>query len=70
MPYSTGEDPMIADAVVDHTRRRGIVTHVIHYGTEHPELVVEWDDGTLGIRCSPDEIALVKRLSETLSFSR
>ena len=61
---------MVADAVVDNTRRRGTVTRVINYGTAHPELVVEWDDGTLGIRSSPDDIALIKRSSETLSFSR
>ena len=41
-----------------------------HYGTEIPELVIEWDDDTIGIRYWPDDISLIKPAPETISLSR
>ena len=49
MPYFTGQEPMVGDAVSDRDRRIGFVTHIIHFGANPPELVIDWEDGTTGI---------------------
>ena len=62
MPYCTGEEPMVGDAVSDKERRVGTVTHIMHYGGGPAELVIEWEDGTTGIRyCCHEELMLIER---------
>lgn len=36
--------------VVRDSRRVGFVTHIMHYGGGPAELVIQWNDDTLGIR--------------------
>jgi hypothetical protein len=50
MPYVTGEHPEVGDRVCDRHRRYGTVTHVIMWGSERSELVIKWEDRTIGIR--------------------
>ena len=50
MPYVTGEHPEVGDRVCDRRRRYGTVTHVIMWGSERSELVIKWEDRTIGIR--------------------
>lgn len=60
----------VGDAVSDRHRRIGTVTHIIHYGGGPAELVIEWEDGTVGIRYRLHEVLmLVERLerNETVS---
>jgi hypothetical protein len=64
MPYCTGQTPLVGDAVSDEDRRVGTVTHIIHYGGGPAELVIEWEDGTVGIRyCDHEALMLVQRRS-------
>lgn len=50
MPYKTGEEPQVDDVVTDSDRRVGFVSHIVHYGGGPAELVIQWNDDTLGIR--------------------
>jgi len=64
MPYCTGQEPMVGDAVSDKDRRVGTVTYIIHYGAGSAELVIEWEDGTIGIRYFCHEaLMLIERRS-------
>ena len=55
---------MVGSIVTDNERRSGFVSHIVHYGDGPEELVIQWDDGTLGIRYSRfDKLALVGRAS-------
>ena len=64
VPYCTGETPTVGDVVSDEDRRVGAVTHIIHYGGGPAELVIEWEDGTVGIRYLYHEaLMLVERRS-------
>lgn len=62
MPYYTGQKPIVGDAVSDKDRRFGTVTRIFHYGAGPAELVIEWNDGTIGIRyfCH-EELRLIER---------
>lgn len=65
MPYATGEIPTVGDIVADSRGRVGTVTHLIHYGGPPEELVIKWDDGTVGIRYSRfDRLKLIERVNE------
>jgi hypothetical protein len=44
---------MIGDEVSDADRRRGVVTHLVSTEAEDVEMVIEWEDGTTGIRHFP-----------------
>jgi len=59
MPYATGQEPRVGDAVCDRGRRIGTVTHIMHRGVTPGELVIEWDDGTIGIRYSCHETLML-----------
>ena len=62
MPYFTGQEPMVGDAVSDRDRRVGFVTHIIQFGVNPPELVIDWEDGTTGIGYFDHEaLVLVER---------
>ena len=62
MPNCTGQKPIVGDAVCDKDRRFGRVTHIIHYGAGPAELVIEWNDGTIGIRYfRHQELMLIER---------
>lgn len=62
MPYVGGEHPEVGDKVCDKHRRGGIVTHVIMWGSIRSELVIEWEDGTVGIRyTNPENVELLGR---------
>ena len=50
MPYSTGETPEVGDQIFDLQQRYGIVTHIVMWGSAQSELIIEWEDGTIGIR--------------------
>lgn len=70
MPYVTGENPEACDLVSDRFGRTGTVTHVIMWGSICSELVIEWDDGTTGIRYAVHEDLelLSRRERQRLSF--
>jgi hypothetical protein len=70
MPYLSGETPALGDQISDSSRRVGTVTHILYYG-EIPELVVKWNDGTIGIRYRVhDDFVLIERAAtETISIS-
>ena len=59
-PYISGEIPALGDRVSDRSLRSGIVTRFLFFG-DVSELVVEWDDGTTGIRYQPEDFVLVER---------
>jgi hypothetical protein len=62
MPYATGEHPEVGDRVYDRHHRFGTVTHIMRWGGGSWELVIKWEDGTLGIRnTSHEEFVLVSR---------
>ena len=62
MPYVSGEHPEVGDRVCDRHRRIGVVTHVIMWGSVRSELVIEWEDGTVGIRYTiPENFELLDR---------
>lgn len=68
VPYCTGQEPMVGDTVSDKDRRVGTVTHIIHYGGGPPELVIDWEDGTIGIRYLCHEaLMLIERSSQAVS---
>ena len=50
--YATGQKPDLGDVVSDKNARVATVTHMIHYRAAPAELVIEWEDGTIGIRHS------------------
>jgi hypothetical protein len=50
--YATGQKPDLGDVVSDKNARVATVTYMIHYGAAPAELVIEWEDGTIGIRHS------------------
>jgi hypothetical protein len=52
---------MVGDTVSDSAQRTGMVMHIIHVGSETPELVIEWNDATIGIRFWPDDLMLIER---------
>jgi hypothetical protein len=64
MPYSNGDIPMIGDEVSDAKRQTGLVTHLIYSGAEEVELVIEWEDGTMGIRYFPTDVIFVSRVEQ------
>lgn len=62
MPYRTGEEPKVGDVVTDNDRRVGFVSHIVHYGGGPAELVIRWNDDTLGIRyLNFEKLALLER---------
>lgn len=62
---------MVGDTVSDKVQRVGLVTHIIHFSSETPELAIEWDDDTIGIRFWPDDLMLIERdPTEAISLSR
>lgn len=66
MPYFTGEAPMVGDWVVDQRQKLGTVRKVVRVGATPTELVIEWEDHTIGIRYfSYDTLALVGRPSRS-----
>ena len=53
---------------MDESHRVGFVSHIIHIAGGPAELVVEWDDDTIGIRYSRlEELALVKRCQSAVN---
>jgi hypothetical protein len=50
MPYNSGEQPEVGDRVCDRHRRFGIVRSIMRWGGGPWELVIKWDDGTIGVR--------------------
>ena len=70
MKYVSGEAPELRDRVSDSAQRTGTVVYFLHF--DHTmELIVEWDDGTIGIRYQPEDLALVDRAeTEPISQSR
>lgn len=54
---------MVGDRISDKDRRAGTVTHLIgHTSNQVIELVVKWDDGTVGIRyCCHEDFSLLAR---------
>ena len=67
MAYRKGEHPEVRDYVRDRNNRRGIVTHVMMWGSGRCELVVEWEDGTIGIRYTAHEdFELLRRQGEEI----
>lgn len=70
MSYSTGEAPMVGDTVSDDTDRLGNVAYIVYYGAAVPELVIHWNDGTIGIRYYATGVSLIERAAtETISLS-
>jgi hypothetical protein len=66
VPYATGEQPEARDRLCDRRRRYGTVTRVVMWGSERAELVIRWDDGTIGIRNTIQEnFELISRQNET-----
>ena len=62
MPYKTGEEPMVGDVVTYSDRRVGFVSHIVHYGGGPAELVIQWNDDTVGIGYfNFEKLALVER---------
>jgi hypothetical protein len=62
MPYLTGEHPEVGDRICDRRRSYGVVTHVIMRGSSRSELVIEWEDRTIGIRYTiPEDFELLGR---------
>ena len=69
-PYVSGEGPALGDRVSNSSNRTGTVTRFLYFG-DAAELVVEWDDGTTGIRYLPEDFILVERApKETISVSQ
>jgi hypothetical protein len=67
LPYVSGEIPALGDRVSGSSNRTGTVTRFLFFGDD-PELVVEWDDGTTGIRYQAADFVLVERAAkETVS---
>lgn len=65
MPYVTGEYPEVGDRVCDKHHKYGTVTHIILWGSSRSELVIEWEDGTVGIRYTvPEDFGLMHRKDE------
>jgi hypothetical protein len=58
MRYATGEDMRIGDFVTDDGHRIGRIARII---SPPPKLAIKWDDGTLGICFSPDDVGFVER---------
>jgi hypothetical protein len=59
----TGEFPEVGDRICDRRQDRfGTVTHILMWGSSSDELVIEWEDGTVGIRYTAHEdFALIHR---------
>ena len=69
MPYISGETPQLGDRVSNHAQRTGTVTHLINT-SRATELIVDWDDGTIGIHCLPEDFILIERVEEDISRSQ
>lgn len=58
----TGEFPEVGDRIRDRCSRYGTVSHVVMWGSGRAELVIQWEDGTVGIRYTAHEdFALIHR---------
>jgi hypothetical protein len=66
MPYSNGKIPMIGDEVSDEKHHAGLVKRLLHSGGEDVELVIEWEDGTVGIRYFPSDVIFVSRQAKEI----
>jgi hypothetical protein len=67
MPYNTGEIAKVGDRVCDRHQRYGVVTHVIMWGSGKSELVIEWEDDTIGIRyVSHEDFELIGRRDDEI----
>ena len=62
-PYISGEVPTLGDLVSDSSSRSGIVTRFLLFGDDL-ELIVEWEDGTTGIRHFPTDVVLISRANQ------
>jgi hypothetical protein len=60
MYYFSGEQPTIGDRVSDKQRREGTIKHIVTRGPDM-SLVIEWDDGILGVRNLAEDLVLVAR---------
>ena len=69
MPYISGQIPELRDRVSDSAARTGTVVYFLHFD-EVTELIVEWDDDTIGIRYQPEDLVLVGREMDTVSQSQ
>ena len=62
MNYSSGENPEVGDVVRDGQGKVGFVAYIVHFNNNRQELVIDWDDGTVGIRYSTlDDLSLLRR---------
>jgi hypothetical protein len=68
-PYFSGEIPMSSDRVSDSANLAGTVTHIL-YLADDVELVVRWDDGTIGIHNHADGPVLVERAPEVIALTQ